>query len=73
MTLFVSYCANGLQRANTLILPFMSSIMFQYFFRNTCDTQHAALPMYHGHRRRESQCSANFVRCLSIMRHAKSV
>ena len=33
-----TYCANGLQRAYTLILPFMSSIIFQYFFRKTCET-----------------------------------
>lgn len=31
-----THCANGLQRASTLILPFMSSIMFQYFLRSPC-------------------------------------
>lgn len=43
MTGCVTHCANGLQRAYTLILPFMSSIMFQYFFRNICATHNARL------------------------------
>lgn len=38
---YCTHCAKGLQRANTLIFPFMSSIMFQYFLRSTCSTPSA--------------------------------
>lgn len=42
--LYITHWANGLHRANTLILPFISSIAFQYFFRSTCPRSQKKLP-----------------------------